>query len=84
LQHITAIETLPKAAWSCQIAGRVKPSAAAETGLAEGTPVITGTTDAAAEAISAGIADCGDMMIMLGSSTFFILKSRALTPSKRF
>ena len=83
-QHITAIETLPKATWSCQIAGQVKPSAAAETGLAEGTPVITGTTDAAAEAVSAGIADCGDMMIMLGSSTFFILKSRHLTPSKRF
>jgi xylulokinase len=83
-QHVVPLEALPGARWSCEVAGRVTPSAAAETGLAAGTPVITGTTDAAAEAISAGIADCGDMMIMLGSSSFFIVKAGKLTPSERF
>ena len=53
-------------------------------GWLAGTPVITGTTDAAAEAISAGIAELGDMMVMLGSSVFFIMKSENLVPSQRF
>ncbi len=35
------------------------------TGLAEGTPVICGTIDAAAEALSVGVLDPGDMMVML-------------------
>jgi len=83
-QYVAPIEALPAAKWSCEVAGGVTPSAASETGLAEGTPVITGTTDAAAEAISAGIADYGDMMVMLGSSIFFIMKSQELLSSVRF
>ncbi len=83
-QHVAPVEALPQARWSCELAGVVTPSAASETGLALGTPVITGTTDAAAEAISAGIAGSGDMMIMLGSSVFFIMKSKALMPSELF
>ena len=47
---------LPRLTWTCDIAGQVTREAAAMTGLAEGTPVITGTADAAAEAISAGLA----------------------------
>ena len=34
-----------------------------ETGLAAGTPVIVGTIDAAAEALSVGVLDAGDMML---------------------
>ena len=51
-------------------------------GLAE-DPIITGTADAAAEAISAGLADMGDMMVMYGSSIFFILRTPRfnVTPS---
>ena len=49
--------------------------AARATGLAQGTPVITGTADAAAEAISAGLAQVGDLMVMYGTSIFFILKT---------
>ena len=56
------------------------PAAAQATGLAAGTPVITGTADAAAEAISAGLAQVGDMMVMYGSSIFFILKTDRLVP----
>ncbi|MDR0653692.1 MAG: FGGY-family carbohydrate kinase [Synergistaceae bacterium] len=54
------------------IAGWVTAEAARETGLAEGTPVTTGTDDAAAEAVSAGVLEVGDMMVMLGSSMYLI------------
>jgi len=74
--YITPIDRLPKAFWSCEIAGRVTEQAARETGLASGTPVIVGTTDAAAEAISTGVREFNDMMLMFGSSIFFIVKSR--------
>ena len=42
-------------AWSTDIVGTVTPEAAAQTGLATGTPVITGTGDSTAEAISVGL-----------------------------
>jgi xylulokinase len=48
-----------------------------ETGLACGTPVIAGTTDAGAEAVSVGVVEPGDMMIMYGSTIFMIM----ITPS---
>jgi xylulokinase len=38
-----------------------------------GTPVIVGTVDAASEAISVGILDVGEMMLMYGSTVFTIL-----------
>ena len=46
--------------------------AAEETGLAEGTPVTAGTIDAAAEALSVGVLDAGDMLLMYGSTIFII------------
>ena len=82
--HITPADRLPKAYWSCEIVGQVTADSAAETGLAEGTPVITGTIDAAAEAISAGVADFGDMMLMFGSSIFFIMKTADLAKTHHF
>jgi xylulokinase len=72
---VAPLAWMPRPTWTCEIAGRVTPRAADETGLASGTPVITGTADAAAEAISAGMAHSGDLMIMYGSSSFFILKT---------
>jgi xylulokinase len=83
-RHIVSIDRLPKANWSCEVAGKVTSAAARETGLAEGTPVITGTTDAAAEAISAGVAEFGDMMIMFGSSAFFVMKTEQMTQTQAF
>lgn len=81
---IAPLEWMPRPTWTCQIAGRVSAAAAHETGLAEGTPVITGTADAAAEAVSAGLSEIGDMMIMYGSSTFFILKTQEPAASRIF
>ena len=54
------------------IAGGVTARAARETGLAEGTPVLVGTGDSGAEAVSTGVAVPGDMMVQLGSSCYFI------------
>jgi xylulokinase len=69
---ILPLERLPRLAWSAQIAGHVTGDAAAETGLAEGTPVAVGTVDAAAEALSVGVQDPGQMMLMYGSTVFVI------------
>lgn len=80
---ITPLDRLPKTYWSYEVVGKVTAEAARETGLAEGTPVVAGTTDAAAEAISAGVADFGDMMLMFGSTIFFIMKTRELIQTER-
>ena len=58
--------------WTDEIAGYVTKEAAEQTGLCEGTPVVTGTADASAEALSVGVTSPGDMMLMYGSSIFII------------
>ena len=75
---------LPKMIWSCEVAGEVTSEAAALSGLAEGTPVIAGAIDAAAEAISAGLAQIGDMMMMLGSSNSLIVRTDRLIRTPHF
>jgi xylulokinase len=69
---IIAFDKLPEPAWTTDIAGTVTQRAADETGLAAGTPVIVGTIDAAAEALSVGVLKPGDMMLMYGSTIFII------------
>jgi xylulokinase len=68
---------------SNEIAGRVTARAAAETGLKEGTPVITGTDDSGAEAISIGVVAPGKMMIQFGSSIYMILGTKELVDDDR-
>jgi xylulokinase len=63
---------LPELAWSSDVIGTVTAAAAAETGLAAGTPVVAGTVDAASEALSVGVSRPGDLMIMYGTTVFFI------------
>ncbi|MDR1929730.1 MAG: FGGY-family carbohydrate kinase [Treponema sp.] len=82
--EVTEIARLPELLWSRDIAGELSPQAAEMTGLAAGTPVICGTADAAAEAVSAGLHQDGDMMMMYGSSNFFILKTPHLLPQDAF
>ncbi|MEM7091177.1 MAG: FGGY family carbohydrate kinase, partial [Pseudomonadota bacterium] len=65
---IVPLDKLPKLRWSNEVAGHVTKLAAEQTGLAIGTPVTTGTIDAAAEAISVGVDRPGDMMMMYGST----------------
>lgn len=70
---IIGLDRLPRVTWTTEIAGQITAKAARATGLAAGTPVITGTIDAAAEAISVGVAKPGDMMVMYGSTIFIIM-----------
>lgn len=65
------------------IAGYVTESAAKETGLAAGTPVIVGTDDSGAEAISTGVVAPGKMMIQFGSSIYMILGTEKLIDDDR-
>ncbi|REK76668.1 FGGY-family carbohydrate kinase [Paenibacillus paeoniae] len=80
---ITDAEKLPELTWSTDIVGAVTASAAEETGLAPGTKVIAGTADAMSEAISIGAIHQGDLMMMFGSSTFFILTTDKIMKTKQ-
>ncbi len=82
-RDITELERLPEIAWTTEIAGAVTRRAAEETGLAFGTPVIVGTIDAAAEAISVGVLDPGEMMLMYGSTIFTIRIGSERIPDPR-
>jgi len=68
---------------AADIAGYITRQATMETGLAEGTPVITGTDDSGAEAISCGVVTPGQMMLQLGSSVYMILGTSTLVDDER-
>jgi xylulokinase len=72
-ERIAPASMLPELLWSTDVAGTVTAEAAAATGIPEGTPVTAGTIDAAAEALSVGVLDAGDMMVMYGSTIFIIM-----------
>ena len=82
-EGIIDIARLPRPLWSTEIAGVVTAEAARATGLAPGTPVTAGTIDAAAEAVSVGVARPGDMMLMYGSTIFIILLTEGRRPDPR-
>lgn len=63
---------LPPLRWSGESAGTVSAGAARLTGLPEGVPVITGTIDAWAEAVSVGAHGTGDLMLMYGTTMFLV------------
>ena len=63
---------LPELLWPGEEAGRVTAEAAAATGLPEGTPVVAGTVDAWAEAVSVGAQRVGDLMLMYGTTMFLV------------
>ena len=83
LDGIGPVDWLPEIGWTTDIAGVVTTEAAAATGLATGTPVIVGTIDAAAEAISVGVGSPGDLMIMYGTTAFFIQVNDRLAVDRR-
>ncbi|GAA2432896.1 FGGY-family carbohydrate kinase [Actinomadura vinacea] len=63
---------LPPLLWPGEIAGTVHATAAVATGLPEGIPVIAGTVDAWAEAVSVGVTAPGDTMLMYGTTMFLV------------
>ncbi|MEW6579576.1 MAG: FGGY-family carbohydrate kinase [Chloroflexota bacterium] len=72
VESICPVAWLPDPKWAADIAGFVTSRAAEETGLPVGLPVAVGTVDAAAEALSAGVTDPGDLMVMYGTTLFLI------------
>ena len=81
--EIVSLDKLPRMAWSDELAGQVSPLGAAETGLKVGTPVAVGAVDALSEGISVGVVQPGDLMIMYGSTAFFILVLDKPVPDER-
>jgi xylulokinase len=63
---------LPPLRWPGDAAGTVTMKARATTGLPADIPVITGTIDAWAEALSVGAQGVGDLMLMYGTTMFLI------------
>ncbi len=68
----------PRLVWPAEIIGSITQRAAEETGLPPGTPVCAGTVDAWAEAFSGGVRSPGDLMLMYGSTMFFVQELTAL------
>ncbi len=70
--YITQGKKLPRILWTDEVAGYVTQQAAEQTGLAVGTPVTTGTADAASEAVCGGVVKANQTMLMFGSTIFLI------------
>lgn len=68
----------PRLVWPAEVIGSVTARAAEETGLPAGTPVCAGTVDAWAEAFSGGVRAPGDLMLMYGSTMFFVQELTAI------
>jgi xylulokinase len=74
---LDGFDYLPRLGYPTDQAGSVTAEAARITGLRPGTPVAVGTVDAASEAIAVGVRDPGDLMVMYGSTMFFVLVTDA-------
>ncbi len=59
---------LPEVTESPEVCAKISSEAARITGLKEGTPVVGGAGDQAAQAVGTGIIDEGDLSITLGTS----------------
>ncbi len=70
--EVAAHLQMPRLAYPHEVVGTVSESAARATGVPTGTPVAAGTVDAWAEAFSAGVRHPGDLMLMYGSTMFFV------------
>jgi xylulokinase len=78
-----APERLPPLRAGEAIIGTVTQAAAAETGLAAGTPVVAGAADHVASAFVAGIAAPGDLLIKFGGAGDVLLATAEPKPDPR-
>jgi xylulokinase len=76
-------EKLPPLRSGEEIVGAVTPAAAAQTGLAAGTPVVAGAADHVASAFAAGIAAPGEMLIKFGGAGDVLLATADPRPDPR-
>lgn len=66
-----------------EVIGRVTAAAAAETGLAEGTPVVAGCADHVASAFVAGVVGEGDLLVKFGGAGDILLATAEPRPDRR-
>ena len=71
---------LPEVTESPVACGAVSADGALVTGLVEGTPVVAGAGDQAAEAVGCGVVDDGSVSITIGTSGVVFAATRAFTP----
>jgi xylulokinase len=76
-------EKLPRLAAGETILGGITRAAAAETGLAAGTPVVAGADEHVASAFVAGIAAPGDLLIKFGGAGDVLLATTEPKPDPR-
>lgn len=65
-------KVLPPLCWPTDVVGGVSAAAAAETGLAQGTPVVAGTGDSYTILVGTGTVDAGEGLIYLGTAGTFL------------
>ncbi|MGE3829542.1 MAG: FGGY-family carbohydrate kinase [Parvibaculaceae bacterium] len=74
---------LPRKIESHKILGGVSEAAAAETGLAAGTPVVGGAADLIASALGAGLVRKGDALLKFGGSVDVLVATDRMKPDRR-
>jgi len=82
LAHIPR-DALPRKSISHEVLGKVTEAAAAETGLAAGTPVVGGAADLIASALAAGITRRGDVLLKFGGSVDILVATDQVAPDPR-
>lgn len=74
---------LPPLAPSSEIMGSVTAEAAAQTGLAEGTPVVGGAADMIASCLAAGGVANGDVLLKFGGAVDILTSTDKAIPDER-
>ncbi len=74
---------VPRKILSHEILGQVTLAAAADTGLAAGTPVIGGAADLIASALGAGVVRVGDVLLKFGGSVDILTATDRVVPDPR-
>ena len=74
---------VPRKTRSHEILGPVSKIAAAETGLAAGTPVVGGAADMVASALGAGVVASGDVLLKFGGAVDILLAADHAKPDRR-
>lgn len=82
LAHVPRAAVPPRAR-SHEVIGQVTAAAAAETGLAPGTPVVGGAADMIASALGAGVTQGGDVLLKFGGAVDVLVATDQLRPDPR-
>lgn len=74
---------VPRRTASHAILGRVTATAAQQTGLPAGLPVIGGAADHIASALAAGVVEAGDVLLKFGGSVDILIATERARPDAR-